>query len=139
MTTDKYVLLVEDNPDDVILTQVAFRKAEIANPLQVTADGVAAMDFLFCRGRYAGRDPNDKPALILLDIKLPLINGVQVFQAIHENTDTSNIPVIVLTSSMEASDQRICNHLGVTNYLQKPASLSKFIEIVRDMKFEWLD
>jgi two-component system response regulator len=139
MTTDKYVLPVEDNPDDVILTQVAFRKAEIANPLQVTADGVAAMDFLFCRGRYAGRDPNDKPALILLDIKLPLINGVQVFQAIHENTDTSNIPVIVLTSSMEASDQRICNHLGVTNYLQKPASLSKFIEIVRDMKFEWLD
>jgi len=104
MTTDKYVLPVEDNPDDVILTQVAFRKAEIANPLQVTADGVAAMDFLFCCGRYAGRDPNDKPALILFDIKLPRVNGVQVLQAIRENTNTRNIPVIVLTSSMEASD-----------------------------------
>jgi CheY-like chemotaxis protein len=139
MTTDKYVLLVEDNPDDVILTQVAFRKAEIADLLRVAVDGVDAMDFLFCRGLYAGRDPDDKPALILLDIKLPLVNGVQVLRAIRENTNTRNIPVIVLTSSMEASDQRICNHLGVNNYLQKPGSLSKFIEIVRGWKSEWLD
>ena len=139
MTTDKYVLLVEDNPDDVILTQVAFRKAEIADLLRVAVDGVDAMDFLFRRGLYGGRDPDDKPALILLDIKLPLVNGVQVLRAIRENTNTRNIPVIVLTSSMEASDQRICNHLGVNNYLQKPGSLSKFIEIVRGWKSEWLD
>ena len=139
MTTDKYVLLVEDNPDDVILTQIAFRKAEIADRLRVVSDGAEALEFLFCEGRYANSNAPHKPAIILLDIKLPLLNGIQVLQAIRADENFRDIPVMVLTSSMEASDQRVCNHLGITDYLQKPGSLSKFVEIIRDVKSEWLD
>jgi two-component system response regulator len=97
------------------------------------------MEFLFGTGRYAGRDLTNKPAVILLDLKLPLLNGVQVLKAIRENVNTKDIPVIVLTSSMETSDQRACNHCGVTEYLQKPGSLSKFIEIVAHIKSVFLD
>jgi two-component system, response regulator len=138
MENEKYVLLVEDNPDDVTLTQVAFRKARVTNRLDVVCDGVEATEFLFGTGRYAGRDLNNKPAVILLDLKLPLLNGVQVLKAIRENVNTREIPVIVLTSSMEASDQRACHHYGVTEYLQKPGSLSKFVEIVYNIKSVFL-
>jgi two-component system response regulator len=139
MKNEKYVLLIEDNPDDVTLTQVAFRKAQITNRLNVVWDGVEALEFLFGTGRYAGRDLSDKPAVILLDLKLPLLNGEQVLRAIRENVNTKDIPVIVLTSSMEASDQRACNHHGVTGYLQKPSNLSKFIEIVSHIKSSFLN
>jgi two-component system response regulator len=136
---EKYILLTEDNPDDVTLTRIAFRKAGVTNRLDVVWDGVEAMEFLFGTGRYAGRDLTNKPAVILLDLKLPLLNGVQVLKAIRENVNTKDIPVIVLTSSMETSDQRACNHCGVTEYLQKPGSLSKFIEIVAHIKSVFLD
>jgi two-component system response regulator len=136
---EKYILLTEDNPDDVTLTRIAFRKAGLTNRLDVVWDGVEAMEFLFGTGRYAGRDLTNKPAVILLDLKLPLLNGVQVLKAIRENVNTKDIPVIVLTSSMETSDQRACNHCGVTEYLQKPGSLSKFIEIVAHIKSVFLD
>lgn len=139
MENEKYILLTEDNPDDVTLTRIAFRKAGVTNRLDVVWDGVEAMEFLFGTGRYAGRDLTNKPAVILLDLKLPLLNGVQVLKAIRENVNTKDIPVIVLTSSMETSDQRACNHCGVTEYLQKPGSLSKFIEIVAHIKSVFLD
>ena len=139
MENEKYILLTEDNPDDVTLTRIAFRKAGVANRLEVVWDGVEAMEFLFGTGRYAGRDLTNKPAVILLDLKLPLLNGVQVLKAIRENVATKDIPVIVLTSSMEPSDQRACNHCGVNEYLQKPGSLSKFIEIVVHIKSVFLD
>jgi two-component system response regulator len=139
MANEKYVLLIEDNPDDVTLTQIAFKRAQITNHLNVVWDGVEATEFLFGTGRYAGRDLMNKPAIILLDLKLPLLNGVQVLKAIRMDTNTKDIPVIVLTSSMEVSDQRACNHYGVTEYLQKPSSLSIFIEIVKNIKSRWLD
>jgi two-component system response regulator len=138
MANENYVLLVEDNPDDVTLTRIAFRKAGVINRLDVVWDGVEATEYLFGNGRYADRDPVNKPSVILLDLKLPLLNGVQVLKAIRENVKTKDIPVIVLTSSMEASDQRACQHYGVTEYLQKPGSLSKFIEIVTHVKSVFL-
>jgi two-component system response regulator len=138
MTNEKYVLLIEDNPDDVTLTQVAFRKAQITNRLDVVWDGVEAMEFLFCTGRYAGRNVSDEPAVILLDLKLPLVNGLQVLKAVRMDAQTRDIPVVVLTSSMEASDQKACHHNGVTEYLQKPDSLSKYIEIVKNIKSTFL-
>jgi len=138
MINEKYVLLIEDNHDDVTLTQIAFRKAQITNRLDVVWDGVEAMEFLFCKGRYASRNVNDKPAVILLDLKLPLVSGVQVLKAVRGDNNYRDIPIVVLTSSMEASDQRACNHNGVTEYLQKPESLSKFIEIVQNIKSAFL-
>jgi two-component system response regulator len=138
MTNQKYVLLIEDNRDDVTLTELAFRKAQITNRLDVVWDGVEAMEFLFCTGRYVGRDLSNKPAVILLDLKLPLVSGVQLLKAVRADANYRDIPIVVLTSSMEASDQRACNRCGVTEYLQKPESLSKFIEIVQNIKSTFL-
>lgn len=138
MSTEKYVLLIEDNPDDVTLTELAFRKAQITNRLDVVWDGVEALEFLFGTGRYVGRDLSNKPAVILLDLKLPLVSGVQVLKAVRADTNYRDIPIVVFTSSMEASDQRACNHYGVTEYLQKPESLLKFIEIVQNFKSAFL-
>ena len=139
MNNGKYVLLVEDNQDDVTLTKIAFKKAQIQNRLEVVWDGAEAMEYLFGKGRYANRDRSDKPAVILLDLKLPLVGGVQVLEAIYADINYGGVPVVVLTSSMEASDQRACNQFGVTEYLQKPNSLSKFMEILNDIKAKWLD
>jgi two-component system, response regulator len=136
---EKYVLLVEDSSDDVILTQLAFKKAQITNPLKVVWDGVEALEFIFCQGRYADRDPNNKPAVILLDLKLPQVDGLKVLKQIRADTNTLEIPVMVLTSSMEAQDQRACYRLGVSDYLQKPTDFTKFFEIVKQIKSEWLD
>jgi CheY-like chemotaxis protein len=138
-TNEKYVLLVEDSSDDVILTQLAFKKAQITNPLKVVWDGIEALEFIFCQGRYADRDPNNKPAIILLDIKLPQVDGLKLLEQIRADTNTLEIPVIVLTSSMEAQDQRACYHLGVSDYLQKPTDFAKFFEIVKQIKSRWLD
>ena len=136
---EKYVLLVEDNTDEVILTQLAFKKAQITNPLEVVRDGVEALEFIFCRGRYADRDPNNKPAVILLDVKLPQVDGLEVLEQIRADTSTLEIPVIALTSSMEVQDQRACYRLGVSDYLQKPTGFAKFFEIVEQIKSRWLD
>ena len=138
MNNSKYVLLVEDNQDDVTLTKIAFKKAQIQNRLEVVWDGAEAMEYLFGNGRYANRDLSDKPAVILLDLKLPLVGGVQVLRAIRLDANTKDIPVIVLTSSMEASDQRACNQFGVTEYAQKPSSLPKFIEMLHHIKSGFL-
>ena len=132
------MLLVEDNQDDVTLTKIAFKKAEVTNRLEVVCDGVEAMEYLFGSGRYTDRDLSNKPAVIMLDLKLPLFSGLQVLRAIRLDANTRDIPVIVLTSSMEASDQRACQHYGVTEYLQKPGSLSKFIEIICNIKSGFL-
>ena len=136
---EKYVLLVEDSPDDVVLTQLAFKKAQITNPLKVVWDGAEALEFIFCQGRYADRDPNNKPAVILLDLKLPQVDGFNVLKHIRADTNTMKIPVIVLTSSMEAQDQRACYRLGVSDYLQKPTDFAKFFGIVEQIKSRWLD
>lgn len=134
----KYVLLVEDNPDEVFLTQRAFQKGEVANPLKVLTDGRQALDFIFSQGNYAGRDINDKPVLILLDLKLPLVNGLDVLKEIKANQNTCLVPVVVLTSSTEDRDRTESYRLGANDYISKPTRLIEFIEIIKNIKQKWL-
>jgi two-component system, response regulator len=138
MTDCGYILLVEDNPDEVLLTQRAFKKGEVANPLKVVTDGRQALDFLFSQSSYANKDTNDKPTLILLDLKLPLVNGLDVLKEIKCNTNTSSIPVVVLTSSNEERDRAESYRLGADDYICKPTRLMEFVEIVKSIKLRWL-
>jgi two-component system, response regulator len=135
----KYVLLVEDNPDDVALTQMAFKRNRIANRLAVASDGEEALDYLFCRGKYAGRNLNDKPAVILLDLKLPFISGLEVLRQIRADKSTSSIPVVVLTSSLEDSDQSESQRLGANAYFGKPVEFDLFLKIIQQITTEWLE
>lgn len=139
MANEKYALIVEDNPDDALLAKMAFKRAQIANPLFLVSDGVEALDFIFCLRQYANREPRDNPAFILLDLKLPLINGIQVLEQIRTNINTRDIPVVVLTSSLEPQDQSACRLLGVSDYLQKPNDLNEFVDIIRQFKARWLN
>lgn len=138
MTGYGYVLLVEDNPDEVFLTQRAFQKGEIANPLKVVSDGRQALDFLFSQGSYADRDNGDKPDLVLLDLKLPLVNGLDVLKELRANPNTCHIPVVVLTSSTENRDKTESYRLGASDYISKPTRLNEFIEIIKCIKVRWL-
>jgi two-component system, response regulator len=138
MSNSNYVLLVEDNPDEVFLTRRAFQKGEIASPLKVVTDGRQALDFLFSQGTYADRDVNDKPVLILLDLKLPLVSGLDVLNAVKTNPSTSLIPIIVLTSSTEDEDRTKCYHLGANDYINKPTGLTEFVEKIKSIKLKWL-
>jgi len=133
------ILLVEDNPDDVILTRLAFRKAEVSHKLAVATDGREALDYLFSLDGDCGRDPDQKPRLVLLDLKLPFVSGLDVLKEIRANPDTSNLAVVVLTSSIEENDQRESYRLGANDYIRKPTSLSEFIEIVMQIKSKWLE
>ena len=137
--TDKYVLLVEDNPDDVTLTEFAFKKATYPNKLVVASDGRKALDFLFSQDGFSDRGPDDKPGLILLDLKLPVVSGLDVLKEVKANKDTTHIPVIVLTSSSEENDLTESYRLGASDYIRKPTGLSEFIEIVKQIKAKWLD
>jgi two-component system, response regulator len=139
MTDCGYVLLVEDSPDEVFLAQRSFKKVEVTNPLRVVTDGRQALDFVFSQGSYADRDANDKPELILLDLKLPLVNGLDVLKEIKANPNTSLIPVVVLTSSTEDRDQTESYRLGADDFICKPTSLIEFVEIVKKSKLNgWL-
>jgi two-component system, response regulator len=136
---DKYVLLVEDNPDEVLLTREAFKRGQIFNKLSVVNDGRQALDFLFSRGNHMNRDTTNKPALILLDLKLPRISGLDVLREVKANPDTSCIPIIVLTSSTEDRDRDESYRLGANDYICKPTALFEFVEIVKKIKIKWLD
>ena len=135
---DKYVLLVEDNPDDVTLTEIAFKKGQVHNKLVVAVDGQEALDFLFCRGKHAGEDSCEKPALVLLDLKLPLVSGMDVLKAIRADARTSQIPVVILTSSMEDNDKTESCKLGANDFIRKPTGFSNFVEIIQQVKAKWL-
>jgi two-component system, response regulator len=135
---DKYVLLIEDNPDEVILTQRAFKKSDVVNQLKIVSDGRQALDFLFAQGSYSCRDINDKPGLILLDLKLPLVSGLDVLKEIRTNPDTCLIPIVILTSSSEDQDQINSFRLGANDYIRKPTGFVEFIEIVKSIKLKWL-
>jgi two-component system, response regulator len=136
---EKYILLVEDNPDDVALTELALKKNRINNRLVIAWDGEAALDYLFGCGKFASRDTVDEPALILLDLKLPFINGLEVLKQIRTNKRTCYLPVIVLTSSLEDKDQAESCRLGANRKLRKPTGLTQFMEIIRQISKEWLD
>lgn len=134
----KDILLVEDNPDDVELTRLAFDEAKIANQLAVVSDGAEALDYLFARGRFADRDPADLPSLVLLDLNLPKVDGREVLQAIRANEATRSLPVVVLTTSTEPFDVEATYALGVNSYIQKPVDFEQFVWAVKQVGLYWL-
>lgn len=136
--TDKVILLVEDNPDDVELTRIAFREAKIANQLVVARDGAEALDYLFARGEHAGRDQADLPSIVLLDLNLPRVDGREVLQSIRADPRTRSIPVVVLTTSGEPFDIEASYALGANSYIQKPVDFERFVWAVKQVGLYWL-
>jgi CheY-like chemotaxis protein len=134
----KYILLVEDNPDDIALTQIAFKKCRIAQNLIITRDGEEALDFIYCRGQYAGRDPKNDPQVIILDLKLPYISGLEVLRNIRENRRTSLIPVVILSSSISEKEMQDSYNLGASRYFRKPMDFDQFLELVQQVGSTWL-
>jgi two-component system, response regulator len=132
------ILLVEDNPDDVELTLQTFRELRIRNRVQVVRDGAEALDFVFCRGQYAARDPRDRPRVILLDIKLPLVDGLEVLRQIKEDPKARMIPVVMLTSSGEERDIIEGYRLGVNSYITKPVDFDQFAQAIQSLGMYWL-
>jgi len=126
----KTILLVEDNPDDVELTLRALKKNNIKNEIMVAVDGVEALDFLFGTGKYSGRDLKSMPTIILLDLKLPKVDGLEVLRRIRANDLTKLLPVVILTSSKEENDIVTGYSLGVNSYVRKPVDFNQFAEAV---------
>ncbi len=136
--SEKTILLVEDNPDDEELTLMAFRQSHILNPVQVARDGVEAVDFLFGTGPHAGRDLSVMPTMILLDLKLPKLDGFEVLRRIRGDGRTRFIPVVILTSSKEDQDLVESYSLGCNSYIRKPVDFTQFIEAARQLGMYWL-
>ena len=134
----KEILLVEDNPDDVELTRIAFTQAKIANKLVVAREGAEALDYLFARGRHADRNRAELPSIVLLDLNLPKLDGREVLQAIRADPATRDLPVIVLTTSAEPFDVEASYALGVNSYIQKPVDFEQFVAAVRQVGLYWL-
>jgi two-component system response regulator len=132
------ILLVEDNPDDVDLTLRAFQKNNIANQVIVARDGVEALDYLFARGSHANRDPARSPSVVLLDLKLPRIDGLEVLGQIRADERTKLLPVVILTSSKEEQDLIKGYALGANSYIRKPVDFAQFMEAVRQLGLYWL-
>jgi two-component system response regulator len=138
MGDDKFILLVEDNPDDEALTLRALKKNNISNRVVVTRDGAEALDFLFGVGAYAGRDATDVPQIILLDLKLPKVDGLEVLRQLREDERTRLLPVIILTSSREEQDLIAGYSLGANSYVRKPVDFLQFTEAVKQLGLYWL-
>jgi two-component system response regulator len=132
------ILLVEDNPNDVMLTLHAFKKMGLANHVQVARDGVEALDAIFCTGPFAGRPGPCQPRVILLDLKLPKVDGLEVLRTIKSDARTRTIPVVVLTSSTEERDVVESYNLGVNSYIVKPVDFEQFVEAARTLGMYWL-
>jgi two-component system, response regulator len=132
------ILMVEDNPDDEQLTLRALAKHHLTNKIQVVRDGQEALDYIFCKGRYADRKISDHPHVILLDIKLPLIDGIEVLRRIKADERTRTIPVVMLTSSHEERDLVESYRLGVNSYIVKPVDFDQFTESARALGMYWL-
>jgi CheY-like chemotaxis protein len=132
------ILLVEDNPNDVELALHALKKNKLVNHVQVVRDGEEALDYIFCKGTFAKRDIQKKPRLILLDLKLPKIDGIEVLKRIKSDPQTKEIPVVVLTTSREERDIIETYRLGVNSYILKPVDFDQFVDSVRQIGFYWM-
>jgi two-component system, response regulator len=132
------VLLVEDNPRDAELICRAIRKQNIVSPLHVVEDGAAALDFIFARGEYAGRDMSRPPRVVLLDLKLPKVNGLEVLKAVKSDERTRSIPVVIVTSSQEDPDIKTAYALGANSYVVKPVSSDAFTDAMSKLGLYWL-
>jgi two-component system response regulator len=137
-TSEVEILLVEDNPNDAELATRALKKNNLANHLAVVTDGEEALDFVFARGKYGYRKIENGPKIILLDLKLPKVDGLEVLRALKGDPRTKIIPVIVLTSSKEEKDVVESYKLGVNSYILKPVAFDKFIDAVKDIGYYWL-
>jgi two-component system response regulator len=135
---NKTILLVEDNPDDVALTLRAFKRSHLMNPLAVARDGVEALDFLFARGAHAGRAGAPLPTLIILDLKLPKLDGLGVLKALRADTRTALLPTVILTSSKEEQDVVSGYSFGANSYVRKPVDFVEFVEAVKLLGLYWL-
>lgn len=136
--TNRDILLVEDNPDDADLTVRAFRKENIANTLVVVHDGAEALDYLYATGPYAHRDPGDLPQLVLLDLKLPRVDGLDVLRRIRAEPTTRSLPVVVLTSSREEADVIRSYNLGANSFVRKPVDFLQLAAAVAQLGLYWL-
>ncbi len=134
----KEILLVEDNPDDVELTRIAFDEADSPHRLSVVTDGAEALDFLLARGSHATREGMALPALVLLDLNLPKLDGREVLQAIRRHPATRSLPVVMLTTSAEPMDVDALYALGANSYIQKPVEFERFVDVVRHVGLYWL-
>jgi two-component system, response regulator len=132
------ILLVEDDPKDVRLTLRELERENVKNRIAVARDGAEALDFLFCRGEFQDRLPNHPPKLVLLDLKLPKVNGLEVLREIKTNPETRPIPVVVLTSSGEERDVVDSYKLGVNSYIQKPVDFEQFRQTIKNLGLYWL-
>jgi len=132
------ILLVEDDPNDIRLTLRALERENLKNRIVVARDGEEALDFLFCRGAYKDRSIADLPKLVLLDLKLPKLDGLQVLQEIKRSPETKSVPVVVMTSSAEQKDLVESYRLGVNSYIQKPVAFDQFRETIKALGFYWL-
>lgn len=132
------ILLVEDNPRDAELTLRALRKSHLANNILIASDGAEAIDYLFCKGKYEQRDMSHIPKIIILDLKLPKISGLEVLKIVKEDPNLSSIPVVVVTSSEEGPDIREAYRLGVNSYIVKPVDFHQFMNAMTSLGFYWL-
>lgn len=135
---NKYILLVEDNPDDELLTLRALKLGNVVNKIVVVRDGVEALDYLFGTGAYEGRDVTDLPQVVLLDLKLPKIDGLEVLRLVRADPRTKLLPVVILTSSKEEQDLVRGYSLGANSYIRKPVDFVQFTEAVGQLKLYWL-
>lgn len=134
----KVILLVEDNPDDEALTLRALRKHKVANDVVVARDGAEALDYLFATGKHAGRNPREIPQVVLLDIRLPKVDGMEVLRRIRQDERTRYVPVVILTSSKEEQDLVNGYKLGANSYVRKPVDFDQFVEAARHLGLYWL-
>lgn len=134
----KVILLVEDNQDDEELALLAFQRGQVANEVVVARDGVEALDYLFGTGPHAGRDVNALPQLMLLDLKLPRVDGLEVLRRVRADPRTRRLPLVILTSSREDEDMVRGYDLGANSYVRKPVDFAQFLEAVRQLQVYWL-
>ena len=135
---EKFILIVEDNPDDEEMTLMSLNQAGLANDVQVVRDGVQALDFLFATGTFAGRDTARMPTVVLLDLKLPRLSGIDVLNRMRGDSRTRNVPVVILTSSSEDEDMVKSYDSGANSYVRKPVVFTDFAKVVRELGLYWM-